>query len=250
MLWQAPPRLPQADSSTQRYNTVQGYTQTDLRQQDGTWAKNPTCPRSPIWIVYENGRAYPNYLVRYMRGPIDRQRTPYASRAEAMGAADAAGTGGGQRRRLPPLRAVQIKGRSPQLPVPTDEVLWICQTDSNSGGAVYPADVNNQLEEAFNNLNKRQVVDFISDGFNYSVNIETQTQRNCNTGTERPIMRHVNGQPSGWITKMDPQTGRYYFLNRFESGSSTWTRNRLCPSVSFQAPADVYHNPLGGASKV
>ena len=40
---------------------------------------------SKIWIVYENGRAYPDYLVRYYRGDRDPQRTPFASRLEAIG---------------------------------------------------------------------------------------------------------------------------------------------------------------------
>ena len=40
-----------------KYNTVAGWTQTDRRLPDGTWDKNPACPRSKVWIVYENGRA-------------------------------------------------------------------------------------------------------------------------------------------------------------------------------------------------
>ena len=39
-----------------RYNTVRGYTQTD-KNVDGKWSKNDDCPRSQVWIVYENGRA-------------------------------------------------------------------------------------------------------------------------------------------------------------------------------------------------
>eukprot|EP01043_Picozoa_sp_COSAG02_P118050 COSAG02_NODE_54626_length_295_cov_0.683673_1_plen_73_part_01 len=40
-----------------KYNTVRGYTQGDQREPDGTWTKNPKCPRSKVWIVYENCRA-------------------------------------------------------------------------------------------------------------------------------------------------------------------------------------------------
>ena len=45
--------------SGKKYNTVRGYTQTDLppRVKGQPWTKNPKCPRSKIWIVYENGRA-------------------------------------------------------------------------------------------------------------------------------------------------------------------------------------------------
>ena len=39
-----------------RYNTVRGYTQTD-KNVGGQWSKNDNCPRSQVWIVYENGRA-------------------------------------------------------------------------------------------------------------------------------------------------------------------------------------------------
>jgi hypothetical protein len=40
---------------------------------------------SPIWIVYENGRAYPDYLVRYYRGSYDPTRTPFRNHMEATG---------------------------------------------------------------------------------------------------------------------------------------------------------------------
>ena len=32
-----------------KYNTVEGFCQTDMRNPDGTWGKNPTCPRSKVW---------------------------------------------------------------------------------------------------------------------------------------------------------------------------------------------------------
>ena len=73
---------------------------------DRTWIKNPKCPRSRCWIVYENGRACappplsslratiaasdllailhtdPRYVVRYYRGRRDPARTPYESPAD------------------------------------------------------------------------------------------------------------------------------------------------------------------------
>ena len=42
--------------ATGKYNTVRGYTQTD-KNVGGQWSKNENCPRSQVWIVYENGRA-------------------------------------------------------------------------------------------------------------------------------------------------------------------------------------------------
>jgi ABC-type branched-subunit amino acid transport system substrate-binding protein len=50
-----------------RYHTVQGHT-----------------GGSPVYIVYENGRGYPAFLVRYYRGTRDSTRTPFASRDQAM----------------------------------------------------------------------------------------------------------------------------------------------------------------------
>jgi hypothetical protein len=49
-----------------KYNTVTGHT----------------CG-SQVWIVYENGRAYPDYLVRYYRGKRDPRRTPWESKEAA-----------------------------------------------------------------------------------------------------------------------------------------------------------------------
>ena len=60
--------VPPVDPKTnQRYSTVTGKTQG-----------------SKVWIVYENGRAYPEYLVRYYRGNIDPNRTKYRNKKEAQ----------------------------------------------------------------------------------------------------------------------------------------------------------------------
>lgn len=57
-------RVPPVDvSSGQRFNSVTAVT-----------------GGSKIWVVYENGRAYPSYLVRYYRGVRDRSRTPVRSK--------------------------------------------------------------------------------------------------------------------------------------------------------------------------
>eukprot|EP01051_Picozoa_sp_SAG22_P012072 SAG22_NODE_1224_length_5119_cov_2.362550_2_plen_207_part_00 len=66
-----------------KYNTVRGFTQTDRKDANGNWSKNMDCPKSMVWIVYENGRAYPEYLVRYYRGERDEARTPFATREDA-----------------------------------------------------------------------------------------------------------------------------------------------------------------------
>ena len=55
----APPLYEGGDVSQGKYDTVAGWTQADMKRPDGTWVKNQKCPRSKVWIVYENGRAYP-----------------------------------------------------------------------------------------------------------------------------------------------------------------------------------------------
>jgi hypothetical protein len=69
--------------SGDRFDTVCGYTQAEIQTADG-WIKKSACPNSKVFIVYENGRAYPKYLLRYYRGRRDTARTPYASRAEGV----------------------------------------------------------------------------------------------------------------------------------------------------------------------
>ena len=39
---------------------------------------------SQVWIVYENGRAYPDYLVRYYCGSRNPKKTPYETQHEAI----------------------------------------------------------------------------------------------------------------------------------------------------------------------
>jgi len=59
--------VPPIDSETGlKYNSVTGWT-----------------AGSQVWIVYENGRAYPEYLARYYVGNRDGSRSPYESKKEA-----------------------------------------------------------------------------------------------------------------------------------------------------------------------
>eukprot|EP01043_Picozoa_sp_COSAG02_P048209 COSAG02_NODE_4715_length_5063_cov_2.229452_2_plen_219_part_00 len=74
------------DGNGPKYNTVSGFTQTDMKHPNGKWTKHPDCPRSQVYVIYENGRAYPHYLVRYYRGPYDPRRVLYRSREEAIAA--------------------------------------------------------------------------------------------------------------------------------------------------------------------
>jgi len=67
---------PPVDSDTNmKYNTVTGRS-----------------AGSKIWVVYENGRAYPEILVRYYHAPQrDPQRTPFVSHADALNHIDDTG---------------------------------------------------------------------------------------------------------------------------------------------------------------
>jgi hypothetical protein len=62
-----PPIDPSSGAKRLKFNTVKGST-----------------GGSDVWIVYENGRAYPLYVVRYYVGPRDPFRTPYETKQESL----------------------------------------------------------------------------------------------------------------------------------------------------------------------
>jgi WWE domain len=66
-----PPYIPGTNPKL-RYNTVTG-----------------TAAGLQVWVVYENGRAYPDYLVRYYRGERDPLRTPFEMNPVGVEAAPA-----------------------------------------------------------------------------------------------------------------------------------------------------------------
>ena len=46
-----PPLYADGDGSAGKYDTVAGWTQTDLLLPNGHWVKDPKCPRSKVYIV-------------------------------------------------------------------------------------------------------------------------------------------------------------------------------------------------------
>jgi hypothetical protein len=97
--------------SHNKYNTVTGNT-----------------AGSQVWIVYENGRAYPDYLVRFYRNARDPARTPFASRADA---------GPLRKGTPPPLRQ---PSPAPAPPAPQPQPLpagWDAHVDPNTGAEFY-----------------------------------------------------------------------------------------------------------------
>lgn len=61
-----PPIDPSSGTKRLKFNTVKGYT-----------------GGSDVWVVYENGRAYPLYIVRYYCGDRDPARTPFEKKEDA-----------------------------------------------------------------------------------------------------------------------------------------------------------------------
>ena len=178
-----------------KYNSVAGWTQTDKKLPNGSWIKNPDCPRSKIWIVYENGRAYPEYLVRYYRGQRDPSRTPLAKPSAGRakkgakkrgGATTAAGTGGGG--------ATAAAGAA---------TLWTVHQGEQQKEVPLPPDLNAQLEAAF--AGGKDVCKFRhafgnAAAFDYEIALSAPSnptgkhsfvQRNLKTGKTRPVSRFV-----------------------------------------------------------
>jgi hypothetical protein len=94
------------------------------------------------------------------------------------------------------------------------EVQWRCWSDT--GEVDYPPDINAVLEQALNNLgfDPLQTVEFTGHrGMMYIADLTRLVQHSVETGKERQIVRYVNGKASSWITWLDPQTGRNYYLD-------------------------------------
>jgi len=100
-----------------KYNTVTGNT-----------------AGSQVWIVYENGRAYPEYLVRYYVGSRDKSRTPYASKREASKSTRWSASASFERELSKSLVDQPEVNQSLTQPQPKDRNggVWEYQTDSGS----------------------------------------------------------------------------------------------------------------------
>ena len=104
-------------SSGLKYNTVTGNT-----------------AGSQVWIVYENGRAYPEYLVRYYVGSRDKSRTPYASKREASKSSRWSASASFERELSKSLFDQAVDDQSLTQPQPKDRNggVWEYQTASGS----------------------------------------------------------------------------------------------------------------------
>lgn len=134
-----PPKDPDTDL---KYNTVTGET-----------------AGSKVYMVYENGRAYPDYLVRYYTGPRDPNRTKYEDRGE-------------------------LHGDSPEQ---APRILW--EFEDNDGWKPYAFVTQSQLEKAHQMGTK--TIRFSTHNWNYEVDLERLVQKNIDHAKhrERPVRR-------------------------------------------------------------
>ena len=197
-------RDPQGAGLNPKFNTVQGYTQCILSAE---------CPRSKVWIVFENGRAYPKYVIRYYRGARDPTRTHFASAADAgIGrartppAAPWPGAGGAMN---PVHQAQPAPG---PWATPTPDWQWVVASQGLVPGAATMT-INGtqtpnvivvrdapQVEEAWQR--GRDSFEYVgSNGQPYVLTFADMAQRNKNTGNPSRAHRLVNGSDSTWYAE-------------------------------------------------
>jgi hypothetical protein len=171
-----PPINPQTNL---KYNTVTGHT-----------------GGSQVWIVYENGRAYPDYLVRYYRGKRDPKRTPFKSKKEAM-------------KKMPPKRESALKKeQAPDVSEESDSstdlelgvgasMVW--EFLDNNGWKEYDHLQQVTLEggyQAFLATSSKSLVQLKSDAWTYEVDLVAMEQTNTQHPGRRT--RDVRRRASGF----------------------------------------------------
>jgi hypothetical protein len=190
--------VPPVDPATgQKFNTVTGHT-----------------AGSQVWVVYENGRAYPDYLIRYYRGAQDRSRTPFGSRAEARATVKIKKRSAMDKlraRRIDQLRARRLTQWENPLTRDVGDPLFIqpepepepelqiapCQWqyDNNGHWKAYDAAAQAALQAAqtmlMTNAGTDNRVNIKAGAFTYEVDIKAMTQTNIThpAHTQRKVRR-------------------------------------------------------------
>ena len=162
-----------------KYNTVTGHT-----------------GGSQVWIVYENGRAYPDYLVRYYRGERDKKRTPFSTEARASMFRE------GSKGRTVNKAPYEGK-RSIQYPVDLDigdlkpNVVWEFQDDS--GWTPFTDNHQAELEKAFQDFSASPTsgptkIRISTTAWEYEVDVSAMIQENLShqDRRKRPTRRIVS----------------------------------------------------------
>jgi hypothetical protein len=161
---------PPADPTTrEKYDTVTGRT-------DG----------KKVYVMYENnGRAYPEYLIRYYRGDRDSKRTPFASGKDVTIATSTPTTSLSDLSDVVPMRATNN--------VPT----WMFY--DNSGWSQYSAAHQREIEsfyQAYQNNPKlyRSTLIIQTSVWQYELDVARMKQRNLQhcDHRERDIQRTVD----------------------------------------------------------
>ena len=243
---------------------MQGYTQTDTTGPDGAWSKDETCPRSKVWVIFENGRAYPKYLIRYYRGDRDATRTQFETRE------DAGVTGSMARRHIDrqqdELTVNPVHPRRPRPPpalpgpraaarAPAPAALWVVASQGLVPGAgtmeingvqtpnvIGMADAS-RVEEAWQR--GRASAEYTGEnGQRYVLTFADMVQRNKDTGNPSRAHRLVNGSDSTWYAKVlgpreppGPNGERQFYGTPRRPPHSRRRRLRLTPSAPAHAVA-------------
>lgn len=156
---------PPIDATTNlRYNTVTGQTKG-----------------SKVYIVYENGRAYPEYLVRYYRRPKrDLHRTRYGTKAEAK-----------QWHKPDSNAGVSVRGKC------TAAVWEFLDTDDWKSYAASHQQVLESAYQAFLRDNRQKLVDLQGRQWTYQVDLATMVQTNTehSDATQRLVQRRATLVP-------------------------------------------------------
>ena len=157
-----------------KYNTVTGWT-----------------GGSHVYVVYENGRAYPDYLVRYYKGERDQARTPYANRTEAQSTAAAL-----QRKSLPRQVVKKESPRTDALPPITPpegtKVTWEYEHD---GWHPFTPSAQAAVESAYlaykSGVSPSSTHRYESLAWTYEVDFDTMRQTNVKhkSHTQREVRR-------------------------------------------------------------
>ena len=153
--------VPPIDTSTgYKYNSVTGVT-----------------AGSQVWIVYENGRAYPEYLVRYYTGSRDKNRSPYESKKEASKSKTWCSSMSFERELSTSLNTKPGVTSSPAARQGSWEYL------ADSGWAAYDSTNQTLIEKTYQDFtkdptSKPSIVHIRGPEWSYAIDIATMKQKN------------------------------------------------------------------------
>ena len=149
--------VPPTDTRTGlKYNTVSGKT-----------------GGSKVYVVYENGRAYPDYLVRYYMGRRDSKRSPFETKEEAL--------------KIPSPPSAPLGAPEDDSAVALSAFTW--EYEDDDGWKSYSMVHQEALEahhQAWKTNKVRTTMVYIqSDTWSYTVDVESMVQTNTEHANHR-----------------------------------------------------------------